>query len=90
MSSPLNNIETMLKPRSEIRLLKTVPLQLTFAMTARSCYIIGFFWIHGVYISLWLHYVLMEGKSLETVIMTMSRNYHEGQCHVVTCAVHME
>lgn len=53
--------------------------------------ILLFFWIQGGYISLWWCYVLlMEGESLEIVIVTMSRNYHVGQCHVVTDAAHME
>ena len=48
------------------------------------------FWIHGGYIRLWWHHVLVGGESLEIVIVTMSRNYHVGQCHVATDAVHVE
>lgn len=49
-----------------------------------------FFRICGGYVSLRWHYVLMEGESLETVIMAMSRSCRVGQCHVVTGAEHME
>lgn len=79
MSSSLNT-EIMFQLWSEIMLLKPVLLQWTFTVFACWCHITGLgFLIYGGYTSVWWLYILLEGESLETVIMTMSWNYHMGQ-----------